>query len=199
MYVLENLKKTLGKVTGVGKPSAPSARRAVRRSKPHAMMFKDDGSIPNNSRLPFLLYRGAVGLTGSADPAGLLEELVPQQFVTKIIPRNRILAIAIGGLLGVLFPMCECGIIPVMRRLLRKGVPLTAVGALLGHESLQSTARYTQSSAKDLREALATLLASGLVHRGGDGALVFKYGAHPGRGLCLDPCSAAARTARASR
>jgi len=75
MFVLENLKKTLGKVTGVGKPSASSARRAVRRSKPHALMFKDDGSIPNNSRLPFLLYRGAVGLTGSADPAGLLGEL----------------------------------------------------------------------------------------------------------------------------
>jgi hypothetical protein len=75
MFVLENLKKTLGKVTGVGKPSASSARRAVRRSKPHALMFKDDGSIPNNCRLPFLLYRGAVGLTGSADPAGLLEEL----------------------------------------------------------------------------------------------------------------------------
>ena len=75
MYVLENLKKTLGKVTGVGKPSASSARRAVRRSKPHTLMFKDDGSIPNNAHLPFLLYRGAVGLTGSADPAALLEEL----------------------------------------------------------------------------------------------------------------------------
>ena len=75
MFVLESLKKTLGKVTGVGRPSASSARRAVRRSKPHALMFKDDGSIPNNSRLPFLLYRGAVGLTGSADPAALLEEL----------------------------------------------------------------------------------------------------------------------------
>jgi uncharacterized membrane protein YraQ (UPF0718 family) len=57
--------------------------------------------------------------------AGLLEELVPQQLVVKFIPRNRALAIAIGGLLGILFPMCECGIIPVMRRLLRKGVPLS--------------------------------------------------------------------------
>src|SRR4051812_39856678 len=34
-------------------------------------------------------------------------------------------AIAVGGLLGLLFPMCECGIIPVMRRLLRKGIPLS--------------------------------------------------------------------------
>ncbi len=41
--------------------------------------------------------------------------------------------------------------------LLRKGVPLTAVGALLGHESLQSTARYTQPSARDLREAVQQL------------------------------------------
>ena len=65
MHVLENLKKTLGKVTGVGKPSGNAARRAVRRSKPQAIMFRDDGSIPNNARLPFLLYRGAVGLTGS--------------------------------------------------------------------------------------------------------------------------------------
>ncbi len=37
------------------------------------------------------------------------------------------------------------------------GVPLTAVGALLGHESLQSTARYTQPSPKDLRDAVQTL------------------------------------------
>jgi len=41
--------------------------------------------------------------------------------------------------------------------LLRKGVPLTAVGALLGHESLQSTARYTQPSERDLRAAVGTL------------------------------------------
>src|SRR5215211_3673887 len=41
--------------------------------------------------------------------------------------------------------------------LLRKGVPLTAVGALLGHESLQSTARYTQPSPRDLRDAVSKL------------------------------------------
>jgi uncharacterized membrane protein YraQ (UPF0718 family) len=57
--------------------------------------------------------------------AGLLEEFVPQQFITKIIPGNRVLAIGLGGLLGLIFPMCECGIIPVMRRLLRKGLPLS--------------------------------------------------------------------------
>src|SRR5882762_11665016 len=57
--------------------------------------------------------------------SGLLEEFVPQKLVARIMPRSRILAIAIGGFLGILFPMCECGIIPIMRRLLRKGVPLS--------------------------------------------------------------------------
>jgi uncharacterized membrane protein YraQ (UPF0718 family) len=32
--------------------------------------------------------------------------------------------VVIGGLLGLVFPMCECGIVVVMRRLLRKGLPL---------------------------------------------------------------------------
>jgi uncharacterized protein len=60
--------------------------------------------------------------------AGLLEEFVPQQLILKFIPTRQVLvvlAICLGGLLGTLFPMCECGIIPVMRRLLRKGVPLS--------------------------------------------------------------------------
>ena len=63
--------------------------------------------------------------------AGLLEELVPQKLITRILPKSRFLAILIGGLLGLIFPMCECGIIPVMRRLLRKGLPLSCCIAYL--------------------------------------------------------------------
>ena len=72
-----------------------------------------------------ILYEALPFIVLGAVISGLLEELVPQQFIAKVIPRSRVLAIAIGGLLGLLFPMCECGIIPVMRRLLRKGVPLS--------------------------------------------------------------------------
>jgi uncharacterized membrane protein YraQ (UPF0718 family) len=64
--------------------------------------------------------------------AGILEEVVPQQAIAKIVPKNPILAVAIGALLGLVFPMCECGIVPVMRRLLRKGLPLgTCVAYML--------------------------------------------------------------------
>jgi uncharacterized membrane protein YraQ (UPF0718 family) len=72
-----------------------------------------------------ILYEAMPFIVLGALIAGLLEELVPQQLVARLIPRSRALAIGIGGLLGILFPMCECGIIPVMRRLLRKGVPLS--------------------------------------------------------------------------
>jgi uncharacterized membrane protein YraQ (UPF0718 family) len=72
-----------------------------------------------------ILYEAMPFIVLGAVVAGILEELVPQRLVAKFIPRNRVLAIAIGGLLGMPFPMCECGIIPVMRRLLRKGVPLS--------------------------------------------------------------------------
>ncbi len=73
-----------------------------------------------------LLYEAMPFVVLGAVIAGFLEEFVPRELVARIMPRSRILAIAIGGLLGLPFPMCECGIIPVIRRLLRKGVPLSA-------------------------------------------------------------------------
>ncbi len=63
--------------------------------------------------------------------AGLLEEFVPQQALASVIPSNRFVAVGLGGLLGVVFPMCECGIIVVMRRLLRKGLPLSVCVAYM--------------------------------------------------------------------
>jgi uncharacterized membrane protein YraQ (UPF0718 family) len=63
--------------------------------------------------------------------AGILEEFVPQQLIANIFESRvlssraaRVGSIALGALLGLIFPMCECGIVPIMQRLLRKGVPV---------------------------------------------------------------------------
>jgi uncharacterized protein YjlB len=40
---------------------------------PETFTFADDGSIPNNPRLPFLVYRGVVDLKGNANPEQLVE------------------------------------------------------------------------------------------------------------------------------
>lgn len=66
--------------------------------------------------MPFIVLGAVV--------AGVLEELLPQQAMSRLVPRSAIPAAILGGLLGLVFPMCECGIVVVMRRLLRKGLPL---------------------------------------------------------------------------
>jgi len=55
--------------------------------------------------------------------SGALEELLPQRFIQRLLPSNRFLAIICSSFMGFLLPMCECGIVPVMRRLLAKGMP----------------------------------------------------------------------------
>jgi uncharacterized membrane protein YraQ (UPF0718 family) len=73
--------------------------------------------------LPFIILGSVI--------AGVLEEMVPQKLIARVLPRNATLAIVLGALLGLVFPMCECGIIPIMRRLLRKGLPLSCCVAYL--------------------------------------------------------------------
>ena len=43
--------------------------------EPLALMFADDGAIPNNPYLPFLIYRGAIDLTGTPDPEQVVERV----------------------------------------------------------------------------------------------------------------------------
>ena len=67
--------------------------------------------------LPFIVLGAII--------AGILEELLPQTLITRLMPKAALPAVMIGGALGLVFPMCECGIVVVMRRLLRKGLPLS--------------------------------------------------------------------------
>ncbi|MFM7471381.1 MAG: permease [Nodosilinea sp.] len=74
--------------------------------------------------MPFLL----LGVVFSS----LLLLFVDEQRLLALIPKNVILAALVGGLIGFLFPVCECGNIPVARRLLMKGAPTAlAIGFLL--------------------------------------------------------------------
>ncbi|MEM1426549.1 MAG: permease [Cyanobacteria bacterium P01_H01_bin.130] len=74
--------------------------------------------------LPFLL----IGVLFSS----ALFLFVDEQKLLAIAPKNAILAALMGSAMGFLFPVCECGNVPVARRLLSQGIPTPlAVGFLL--------------------------------------------------------------------
>lgn len=66
--------------------------------------------------LPFILF----GVLVSA----FLAHYIKEERLLKIIPKNPFLAVLVGCLIGFLFPVCECGNVPVARRLIKKGVPV---------------------------------------------------------------------------
>jgi uncharacterized membrane protein YraQ (UPF0718 family) len=73
--------------------------------------------------IPFLLLGVAI--------AGLARWLVPQTAWIQRLPKNPVLAPITGALMGFALPACECGNVPVARRLLASGAPMgTAFGFL---------------------------------------------------------------------
>lgn len=58
--------------------------------------------------------------------------LIDEGKLVKWLPRNPLLGALLGSLIGFLFPACECGNVPVARRLLLQGAPAAvAIGFLL--------------------------------------------------------------------
>jgi len=72
---------------------------------------------------PFMLLGTLIG--------GFIEVFIPQETITRFLPERRWWAVFIAAALGVIFPVCECAIVPVIRRLIKKGVPLSAAIAFL--------------------------------------------------------------------
>jgi uncharacterized membrane protein YraQ (UPF0718 family) len=72
-----------------------------------------------------ILLEGMPFLLGGAILSGILEEFLPQSLMTRLLPRNPRMAVIASGFLGLIFPVCECGIVPVVRRLMRKGLPVS--------------------------------------------------------------------------
>lgn len=67
--------------------------------------------------VPFLLLGSLV--------SGLLGVFVSPDDIARFTPRNPVLATVAGAFMGFVFPVCECGIVPVVRRLYNKGLPMS--------------------------------------------------------------------------
>lgn len=67
--------------------------------------------------LPYLL----LGIIAS----GFLEVFVKREALMRHLPSNRFVGVFLGSLMGLLFPVCEHGVVPLTRRLFQKGLPVS--------------------------------------------------------------------------
>jgi uncharacterized protein YjlB len=75
MTVLEDVKAAVERRTGWRRPSAEQLARLLQSRRIATFRFRDDGFIPNNPRFPVAVYRSAVKLPRSLDPAAVWEAL----------------------------------------------------------------------------------------------------------------------------
>ncbi|MGM9933738.1 permease [uncultured Clostridium sp.] len=56
--------------------------------------------------------------------SAFIQIFVSQDIIERFIPRSTALGYIAAGLIGLIFPVCECAIVPITRRLISKGVPV---------------------------------------------------------------------------
>ncbi len=66
--------------------------------------------------MPFLLLGAFI--------SSIIETYVSDETMAKIVPKNKILGSIVGVFLGFFLPACDCAVIPVSKRLIKKKVPL---------------------------------------------------------------------------
>ncbi len=72
-----------------------------------------------------MLFEGAPYILLGTLISGLLDVYLPPKLIERLLPRQRFLAVVCSGLLGFILPVCECAIVPVIRRLVKKGLPVS--------------------------------------------------------------------------
>ena len=66
--------------------------------------------------LPFLLLGSLI--------SAIIETYISNERMAKLIPKNKFLGSIVGVFLGFFLPACDCAVIPVSKRLLKKKVPI---------------------------------------------------------------------------
>lgn len=122
--------------------------------------------------IPFLLLGSLI--------SGFIDVFVSSERISKLLPKNPVAATLVSGLLGLVFPMCECGSVIIIRRFIRKGLPLSSattymlaapiVSPIVGLSTYAAFSAASQNPIAwvSLRLGIGYLLAVGvglLVHR----------------------------------
>ena len=66
--------------------------------------------------IPFLLLGAII--------SSIIETYISNDQIAKIIPKNKFLGSIVGVFLGFFIPACDCAVIPISKRLIKKKVPI---------------------------------------------------------------------------
>jgi len=92
--------------------------------------------------------------------SGLVEVFLDRKWMTRFMPRGNLTSALAGAVLGLAFPVCECGVIPLTRRLFQKGLPIPAgVAFLLAAPVFNPIVIFSTASAFGWGEMLGWRLA----------------------------------------
>jgi len=72
-----------------------------------------------------ILFEGAPFILMGTLISGFIDVYLPPGTMERFLPKRRNLAIVVSGLMGIIFPVCECAVVPVIRRLVKKGLPVS--------------------------------------------------------------------------
>jgi uncharacterized protein len=72
-----------------------------------------------------ILFEGAPFILLGTLISGFIDIYLPAGTMDRFLPRKPALAILTAGLMGAVFPVCECAVVPVIRRLVNKGLPVS--------------------------------------------------------------------------
>lgn len=96
--------------------------------------------------------------------SGLVEVFVDRSLMNRWISSRPVAAAVSGALMGMVFPVCECGVVPLTRRLFKKGLPLSAgISFLLAAPVLNPIVVFSTASAFGWGEMLFWRFAVSLV------------------------------------
>ena len=72
-----------------------------------------------------ILFEGVPFILLGTLISGFIDIYLPAGTMDRFLPKNKFLAVLMAGLLGAVFPVCECAVVPVIRRLVKKGLPVS--------------------------------------------------------------------------
>ncbi|MEM7146780.1 MAG: permease [Verrucomicrobiota bacterium] len=86
-----------------------------------------DGTALKDISYAFLsiLFEGAPFIFVGTLVSGFIDAYLPSGKIEQWLPKKKPVAIMACGLLGAVLPVCECAIVPVIRRLIQKGLPIS--------------------------------------------------------------------------